>query len=120
LIKLVMLIKRRAGMTFDEFVQYYETTHRAIGIKYNKGARHYTRRYLRKLENPAFGEQPEPEYDVLTELWYDDQAAFDAGLAQITAPDAGKAIAEDAAQLFDSNTKVHTFVIYDERSDDDL
>ena len=120
MIKLVMMMKRRAGMTFDEFVQYYETKHRLIGVKYNKGARRYTRRYLRKLENPAFGELPDPEYDVLTEIWYDDQAALDAGLAQITAPEAGKVIAEDSARLFDGNAKVHMFVIYDERTDDDL
>jgi len=119
MIKLLLMMKRNPNMTFDEFVDYYETKHRLIGIKYNKGARRYTRRYLRKMENPAYGPQPEPAYDVLTEIWFDDQAALDRGIAQITAPDAAAVINEDSARLFDGHS-FQLFVVKDERVDDDL
>jgi hypothetical protein len=119
MIKLLMLMKRRPDMTFEQFKTYYETNHRLIGIKYNKGAKRYTRRYLQKLENPVYGPQPEPAYDVLTEIWFENQAALDRGLAQITEPAAAKEIAEDSARLFDGHS-FQMFVVKDEGVDDNL
>jgi hypothetical protein len=119
MIKILLMMKRRPGMSFQEFVDYYETKHRLIGIRFNKGCRRYTRRYLTKLESDVYGPQPEPAFDVLTEMWYDDQKAMDKGLAQITAAEASKVIAEDSARLFDGHS-FHMFVCKDERVDDNL
>ena len=50
MIKLVMPMKRRPGMTIPEFREYYETKHRLIGEKYLKG---YASRYMRRFTNPT-------------------------------------------------------------------
>ena len=37
MIKVIMLMKRRPGMTVSEFRDYYENKHRVIGEKYLNG-----------------------------------------------------------------------------------
>ena len=37
MIKVVMLMKRKPGMTIPDFRQYYENNHRVIGEKYLNG-----------------------------------------------------------------------------------
>ena len=37
MIKVIMLMKRRPGMTISEFRDYYENNHRVIGEKYLNG-----------------------------------------------------------------------------------
>jgi len=117
MVKLLLMMKRNPNMTFAEFVDYYETKHRLIGLKNNKGARRYARRYLTKMENPAYGPQPEPAFDVLTEIWFDDEAALNRGIAQITATEAATEINADSARLFDGHS-FQMFVVKDERVDD--
>ena len=48
MIKMVMPMKRRPGMTIPEFREYYETKHRIIGEKYLKG---YATKYMRRFTN---------------------------------------------------------------------
>lgn len=100
--KTIGLLKRRPGMSVEEFRDYYENNHRVIGEKYLKGnAEHYARRYLTPYANLLTGEEVEPEYDVVLEVWYADRAAFDATVEKLTTPAAAKEIGEDEEQLFD-------------------
>ena len=88
MIKLVMPMKRRPGMSVPEFREYYETKHRLIGEKYLKG---YATRYLRRFTNPNTdrdGQLRDPEYDVFLEIWYPDQAAYEASGALSALPQA--------------------------------
>ncbi len=111
MIKLITLLKRKPGMTLQEFIDYYEANHRVIGEKYLRGhACHYVRRYLHSTPDPASGELREAEYDVLMEIWFPDQAAFEAAMAAVTEPEAAKEIADDEARLFDL-TKRCTFTV---------
>ena len=100
--KTIGLLKRRPGMSVEEFREYYESNHRVIGEKYLKGnAERYIRRFLNPYPHPLTGEEVEPEYDVLLEIWYKDQAAFEATGAKLTTPEAAKEISEDEEKLFD-------------------
>ena len=101
MIKLVMPMKRRPGMTIPEFREYYETKHRLIGEKYLKG---YASRYMRRFTNPTVdrdGELRDPEYDVFLEIWYPDQAAMEACARTLATPEAQREIRADEEQLFD-------------------
>ena len=76
MIKLVMPMKKRPGMSTEEFREYYETHHRLIGEKYLSG---FVSRYFRRFMNPLpdrSGNLTEPEYDVLLEIWYPDELHF--------------------------------------------
>jgi uncharacterized protein YuzB (UPF0349 family) len=71
--KLLILIKRRPGMTTQEFRDYYENKHSKLGgdIGVTVGMIHYVRRYLEPLNGG------ELEYDVLTECWFKDRDKFE-------------------------------------------
>jgi hypothetical protein len=101
MIKLIMPMKRRPGMTVPEFREYYETRHRLIGEKYLKG---YACKYMRRFTNPTVdrdGQLCDPEYDVFLEIWYPDRATMEACGKVLASPEAQKEIREDEAQLFD-------------------
>ncbi len=105
MIKTVNLLKRKSGMSMEDFIEHYESTHRRIGEKYLKGhACHYVRRYLFPVADPATGETFEAAYDVLLEIWYPDQAAYDAFVAAVTDPEAAAEISADEANLFDRSS----------------
>jgi len=101
-IKLVMPMKRRPGMTIAEFREYYETRHRLIGEKYLKG---FAARYMRRFTNPTVdrdGQVRDPEYDVFLEIWYPDQQTMDACGKVLSAPAAQREIHADEEKLFDT------------------
>ena len=99
--KTVCLLKRRQGMSFEDFVAYYETYHRRIGEKVLPTCRRYMRRYLRPVPNPLTGEVVELDYDVLTEMWFETREAFEAAMVALSVPEIAAEIAEDEERLFD-------------------
>ena len=101
MIKLVMPMKRRPGMTIPEFREYYETKHRLIGEKYLKG---YAAKYMRRFTNPTVdrdGELRDPEYDVFLEIWYPDQETYEDCRKALSQPEVQKEILEDEENIFD-------------------
>ena len=100
--KTVGLLKRKPGMTTEEFRKYYESQHRLIGEKYLKGrATKYMRRFLSPYPNPLTGEVVDPEYDVILEIWYSSKSDFEETGKILTSPEAAKEIAEDEEKVFD-------------------
>lgn len=77
IVKIIIGLKRRPGMSVEEFRDYYENVHIRVASKYlQPGMVHYARRYLDALPHLDTHEIHEPEFDVITELWYaDDKAA---------------------------------------------
>ena len=113
--KTITLLKRRDGMSLDDFIAYYEAHHRLIGEKYLRGrAERYFRRYLRPRDDSGVP----TDYDVVTEVWFADRAAFDATLAVLMQPDAAAEIAADEERLFD-RSKIRMFAVEEHESDMD-
>ncbi len=102
LTKIIIGLKRRSGMSVQEFRNYYENVHTRVAGKYTQpGMVYYARRYLDPLPHLDTKEFHEPEFDVITELWYDDPKAA-AGLVWMVSE--GKLPAdvfEDEHNLFD-------------------
>jgi len=103
MIKTVGLLKRRQGMSTDEFRTHYETTHRVIGEKYLGG---YAVKYMRRFLNPAsesdtatFGAAG--DFDVIMEIWYPDQVTYEAASAHLAEPEVVAEILADELKLFD-------------------
>lgn len=77
MVKVMLLLKRKPGLSLDEFIQRYETVHVPLAEKHVRGLLRYERHYLHPSPKDLYGnEVGEPEYDVLTELWYEDMEAF--------------------------------------------
>jgi hypothetical protein len=107
-LKVVLLLKRRPGLSRAEFFEHYEHVHAPLAAQLSMNALHYERHYLHPA--PAFGggAPAEPEYDVITELRYDDMDAYLADQAQARdRPELVAAILADERELFDrSKTRI--------------
>ena len=100
-VKVIAMLARKPGLSEDEFVRYYETRHAPLILSIAPQIRDYRRNYLRREGAIlAEGAQP-PEFDVVTELWFDDEPAFDAAMAAFTDPVNAARIALDEENVFD-------------------
>lgn len=85
MLKVISLLKRKEGMSFDAFRKWALEEHPPIGERL-PGIRRYHMSVV--LED-----NPDLPYDAVSEFWFDDDAARQAAFAT----EAGKAAAEDAA-----------------------
>lgn len=73
--KIVVLLRRRADLTREQFIEYYETRHVPLIHELLPGFSRYVRNYVvhSTLSTAAQlpGDTPEPYFDVITELWFD-------------------------------------------------
>jgi uncharacterized protein (TIGR02118 family) len=76
MIKLILMLKRRRGMTHDEFTHYQRTVHRPLLLSIPE-TRRYMRRFVVSYPVPA-PDGPEPEYDSMVEVWFDSTADLEA------------------------------------------
>ncbi|WP_194745758.1 EthD domain-containing protein [Thermaurantiacus tibetensis] len=111
-ITLVTLLKRRPGMSWDDFVAYYETHHRRIGEDVLAGfASRYERRYLR----PAPGGSEAADVDVLLEIDFPSAAHLAAFRAAASVPEVRARIVADEERLFDRRL-IRSFTVTAARS----
>jgi len=102
MIKLIALLKRREGK------------HKVLALKYITHANRYFRRFLYPLGSNS-GPEADREYDVITEIWFDDQESFDKCLAHLGSPDIKAIITADEDRLFDR--KSMRFFTVEEKED---
>jgi len=98
--KLVLFLKRRAGMSVSDFREYYETKHRLIGEKYSDGVVRYVRRYLDPAPD-ATGVAAELPFDVITEVWFDDKVIYEQVLRATATAELPDEVIADEERLFD-------------------
>lgn len=111
--KLLILMKRKAGVSTDAFVEAYERGHARFALRHLGDPVRYERLYLRPI-----GDAPEGDgFDVLTEVWYRDREAMEAALAHLGSPEIAAAMAEDERALLDQTRRL-SFVVVDEAVSD--
>src|SRR3569833_2542680 len=76
MIKMVITLKRRKGMTHEEFKHYQRNIHRPLLMSIPEAER-YIRRCVVSYPVPA-PRYPDPEYDSVVEAWFDSMAALEA------------------------------------------
>ena len=112
MLKVMLLLKGRPGLSMAEFIERYETVHVPLAEKHATRIQHYERHYLHPSRHDFYGnEVGEPEYDVLTELWYEDMETFaeqQEGLRRH--PERLAAIIADEESLFDRSRSRLAFV----------
>jgi len=115
MVKLVCLLKRKQGLTFEEFKDYYETSHAPLAIGYLAKAVDYQRRYL----DPAMpgylegGEEMPGVYDCITEVWFESRADMEDNLAVLADSESAKVVIEDEERFLDRD-QMRFFVVEDE------
>ena len=116
MIKLITLLHKRADLSREQFIARYENGHKHIGEKYLRPhASRYLRRYCRTIDSAVLGGDELPA-DVVMEIWFNNQAAFDAAMAALSTEAAQAEIIADEEQLFDRSRMV-SFVVDEYESD---
>jgi hypothetical protein len=114
MIKQVSMMKRRPGMTMQEFIDRYEGHHAKFGEQLFAKARRFVRRYVQPQKNPLTGKVIEIDFDVVMEIWWDSQEDFDAAMKAVATSGLIDEIRKSGEMLFASqNNPAFTVVEYD-------
>ncbi len=112
--KCIALLRKRADISKDAFITYYETRHAVLITRLLPDILEYRRNYIDLDGAFLFPDAAPIDFDVVTELWFEDRAAYDRFVAMSADPDIARQIAEDEENLFDRGaTRMFTV---DERS----
>jgi hypothetical protein len=102
--KIAILIKRRPGMSMEDFIKYYEGVHAPLAAPLLKGVKKYVRNFLHPYTNAVYNVTTEPPADVVTEFWLEDRAAFERCMEALSQPDVVAILGPDEEKLFDRST----------------
>lgn len=106
-VTVVTLLKRRQGVSREEFRAYYESHHRLIGERVLSG---YATRYVRRYLTPADGVDHLCDADVVTEIDFPDEPTRASCFAAMAEPELLAEITADEELLFD-RTRIRTFSV---------
>lgn len=96
MIKQIVLISAREGMSRQDFRTHYETVHVPLVLSLFPMLRDYRRNYVRA---PDMAGSPALGFDVVTELWFDDAEAHAAFRARAALPEVRRRIRADEAKF---------------------
>ncbi len=104
--KILLFMKRRPGMSVAAFRDYYENHHVPLALRHGGGVKllRYVRRYLDPQPHAESGTNEELPYDVITELWFDDEATWRGTVQYLSTTVMADAVVEDELNLFDRPT----------------
>ncbi len=101
--KVVLLMKRKPGLSLEAFRDYYERNHAPLA-KRLLGAfmLDYRRNYRSGGISTENTDAPDGEdFDVITEIWYKDKASMEAMWAHARKPEIAAQIDADGAKFMD-------------------
>lgn len=100
MVKLIGMIKRKPGLTPEEFSRYWKDVHASVALEQMPGIVRYVQNHRVKLNDS------EPAWDGVVELWFADMASF-KHMSQWYLSDAGKILRDDADQFIDRSKTVN-------------
>jgi uncharacterized protein (TIGR02118 family) len=95
MVKTIALIKRKAGLSREEFHRHYEEVHAPLILRLLPNIRKYVRNHVIVPEGAE-----DPGYDCVTELWYDSMEDYRASIA-VWGTETGKPIRDDEDTFLD-------------------
>jgi hypothetical protein len=111
MIRILWLLRRKPGISFEQFRDHYETSHAVLGEKYfGHLMLGYRRHYVLPAENAATPtmqvvlEAKGWDYDCVAEWDLRDAAAFDQVFAMLSDPVIGKVFHDDEEHFLDRSS----------------
>jgi uncharacterized protein (TIGR02118 family) len=101
MIKLIALLRKKAGMSREDFIAHYEMRHAPLAMQITAMGHDYRRNYTRSLRVEGKEVSTPPEYDVITEVWFQDQKAYEKFAASMQVPEIRAQIVADEEQFLD-------------------
>jgi EthD domain len=112
--KILLFMKRRPGMSVEAFRDYYENHHAPLCVKYASGVSRYQRRFLTPHPLAETGATDDLGFDVITELWFEDEATFSGTLKYLETSVMPDEVVADEKKLFDrSKLRMATVVEFE-------
>ncbi|MEO0031044.1 MAG: hypothetical protein RIS94_802 [Pseudomonadota bacterium] len=100
MIKVIALLKAKAGLSRAEFIAYYETRHAPLILSLLPEIADYRRNYVDRTA--AFESATAAiDFDSVTEMRFASRDAYDRFLACAARPEVARAIADDEENVFD-------------------
>ncbi|MCE7798315.1 EthD domain-containing protein [Sphingobium sufflavum] len=99
--KILLFMARKPGLSVEAFRDYYETHHAPLAMRYSSGITRYIRRYIDRQPHPETGPGDDIPYDVITELWFEDERIFSGSLDYMKTNIMPDDIIADELNLFD-------------------
>ncbi len=99
--KCIALLKCKEGLSRAAFIDYYENQHAPLIRRLLPDIVEYRRNFIDLAGAFLPAGDAGPDFDVITEIWFADRAAYDRFLARSADPDIARQIAEDEENLFD-------------------
>lgn len=100
MIKAIALLRRKHGLSREQFIAYYETRHAPLIRSLLPGIEDYRRNYVGRTG--AFeSDVAAIDFDSVTEMRFASRASYEAFLARAADPEIARLIAEDEENVFD-------------------
>lgn len=118
MVKIIYFLKRKEGITHEQFREHYESSHVVLAKKYighllNDYVRNYPTFALLNPSNIPEGTEPEPYdigYDCITEMHVEGQAAIDEMTRIFNDPEVNPVLVEDELKFLDRDATVMIMV----------
>ena len=110
MVKFIAMVKRKSGVSLDEFSRYWYEKHAPLAMKVTPKEllpKRYVHNYAVTL-----GGSKEPEFDGIGEVYYADMDAFNRSNEWFFGP-GGKVLRDDEENFADKSTRIA--VVVDER-----
>ncbi len=122
MIKFIALLKKKAGMSREAFIEYYENNHVPLIRECIPSISEYRRSYVLSEHMFVAGHNPDvappaPPFDVITELWFTDMDKYKEMHAATADPAVGDRIRQDEEKFLDRSQM--TMFLVDERTSED-
>src|SRR5690606_4736050 len=102
MLKLTFLMKRKPGMSFADFRDYYETRHAPLASALCPSLVRYTRTYVTDcIAMSRSAPASEPDFDCITQCWYDVEGGWEERSKDLLPPDVFKQMAADEENFLD-------------------
>ncbi|NCN83850.1 MAG: EthD domain-containing protein [Sphingomonadales bacterium] len=103
MIKHFFLISKKPELSAEQFRAYYEANHVPLIKRLLPMFAHYQRHYIDRSESRIDAKQTDPDFDVITEIHFADQADYDAFLKTASDQDVLAQIRADEANFLISD-----------------
>lgn len=99
MVKAIVLIKWKTGVSQEECARHYEKVHGPLAVKCFPTMKRYVQNHV--IAPPGV----EPEFDVMSEFWYDDMEGYQAAI-DFWRSEAGQVILDDEESFMDRGKTV--------------
>lgn len=105
-VKLIILAKKKAGLSRQEFIDYYEGHHAPLAARLLPFAYDYRRSYPKLAIKNGTASAEDFDCDAVVELWFEDKTTYRSFTEAMTDPETARQIAEDEERFLDRSAMI--------------